>query len=86
MLIVWIPACAGMTSFYETFTINSPRKKEELCQEEMEPARQEKAVVAAPDREEEEWVVVPAWVPVEIVFALNAAIRAPIPGERPAVP
>ena len=52
----------------------------------MEPARQEKAVVAVLGREEEEWAVVPAWVPVEIAFVPNAAIRAPIPGERPAAP
>jgi hypothetical protein len=61
-------------------------KKEALCQEEMEQVRQEKALAEVLDRDEGEWVEAPVWEPAEIVSALNAGIRAPIPGECPAIP
>lgn len=52
----------------------------------MVQVRQDKAQVEVLDRDEGEWVEVPAWEPVEIVSALNAGIRVPIPGECPALP
>ena len=51
----------------------------------MVPARPEKVLVEVSDQDEE-WGEVPAWGRVEIVFAPNAAIKAPTPGECPATP
>lgn len=51
----------------------------------MVPARPEKVLVEVSDQDEE-WGEVPVWVPAEIVFVPNAAIKAPMPGECPATP
>ncbi len=61
-------------------------KKEALCPEEMVQVRREKVRVEVLDRDGEEWGEVPAWEPAEIVSALNAGIRVPIPGECLATP
>lgn len=51
----------------------------------MVQVRQDKAQVEVLDRDDGEWVEVPAWEPAGIVSALNAGIRVPIPGECPAL-
>jgi hypothetical protein len=50
----------------------------------MEPALPEKVLVEVKDQDEE-WAEVPAREPAEIVSAPNAARKAPIPGEFPAI-
>jgi hypothetical protein len=50
----------------------------------MVPARPEKVLVEVWEQDEE-WGKVPAWEPVAIVFAPNAAQKAPMPGECPAI-
>jgi hypothetical protein len=63
----------------------------------MVPARPEKVLVEVLEQEEagaevedldldEAWAEEPAWEPVGIVSALNAAIKAPMAGECPAIP
>jgi hypothetical protein len=51
----------------------------------MEPARPEKVLVEDSDQDEV-WAEVPGWEPVEIVFVPNAAVKAPMPEECPAIP
>jgi hypothetical protein len=66
-------------------TSKNYKRQEESCQEETVPARPEKVLVEDSDQDEV-WAEVQAWEPVEIVSAPNAAPKAPIPGECPAIP
>jgi hypothetical protein len=61
------------------------KRQEELCPDEMVPARPEKVLVEVSDQEEE-WAEVSAREPVDIASAPNAAAKAPMPGECPAIP